>query len=251
MDLMKYINQARDAYVSGYNQIQDAKFTRAEELEKWKNGSPDLKESVANAQHNDIIRKFDDAVREARFDTAAKIGEIKFNYEQEVKDAFRPSGSAIDADDSAILNSGINLTDSEIVDMVMRYSENYTMIRLIASYLDRAHRKIDALNSTDVQRLIVRVTSGGAAYFAAWRHFDGLCRNIAMSTEDIKGVIPLMDSYVDMAHADILEATPYLTDEIRAEIDKYNQDAEQKRRDVFGLGEGKSTGHGVISSIQW
>ena len=83
---------------------------------------------------------------------------------------YRPDGKKIDADCVTLLNSGIKLSNTEIFDMVMKYSDNVTMLRIIEKYV--ADTKIDI--PQEMHNILWRVSSNGSKEERAFDHFVNL-----------------------------------------------------------------------------
>ena len=60
---------------------------------------------------------------------------IAAEFEKEVLTAYQPTGAAINEDDVLLLNSGIILSSNEVDNLVDKYLNNATMLRVVESYV--------------------------------------------------------------------------------------------------------------------
>jgi len=132
--LFEAIRKAKEAIYIGYQNIEASLMKRDEQDEEIKKHYNDYSKDKMNNLYFEITRVFNEETKEACDQVKAVVAEQKEAFQTVVKGFYYPDGKMIDPDDSAVLNSGIMLRNDEIHDMVMKYIDNVTMLRLIMKY---------------------------------------------------------------------------------------------------------------------
>ena len=131
--LFEAIRKTKEAINIGYQNIEASLMKRDEQNEELKKHT-EYTNVRMNELYSDIIRIFNEETQEAYDQVKAVVAEQKEAFQTVVKGFYYPDGKMIDPDDSAVLNSGIMLLNDEIHDMVMKYIDNVTMLRLIMKH---------------------------------------------------------------------------------------------------------------------
>lgn len=134
MNFVKLIEQLKDSFVKAYKALyeemrrhESAEATHRSHAAKWTAKAMQDEAEEIRSEHtknNKAILATLRVEREA----------IEAEFEKEVLKAYQPTGAAINEDDVLLLNSGIILSSNEIDNLVDKYLNNSTMLRVVESY---------------------------------------------------------------------------------------------------------------------
>lgn len=135
MKLLKLIEQLRDAYKNAY-----AKMKAEQERHKAEESKFNAEKSKYNPQ---TIREESDRIKKEHRDNMNAIARevketvarVRVEYEREAQEEYQPKGAALNAEDVALLNSGILLSADEVARMAQKYADNSTMLRVLENYV--------------------------------------------------------------------------------------------------------------------
>lgn len=137
MNFTKLIEQLKDAFAKAYKALYEemrrhekAEATHRSHAAKWtaKAMQDEAKEIKAeHAKNHKAILAVLNQEKEA----------ITKEFEKEVLTAYQPTGAAINEDDVLLLQSGIILSSNEIDNLVNKYINNTTMLRIVENYVEQ------------------------------------------------------------------------------------------------------------------
>ena len=188
MKLLKLIEQLKDAFVNAYAKIKA-------ELER--NKAEESKFNAEKSKYNlQTIREESDRIKkEHRDNMNAIVKEVKetvarmrVEYEKEAQEEYQPKGAALNAEDVALLNSGILLSSDEVARMAQKYADNSTMLRVLENYVRNNKIAVD----TEVNN----------AFFKAGRMIETAMRAFDIFATNAQRVLELM-SYNDPSNNEI------------------------------------------------
>lgn len=144
MKLLKLIEQLKDAFVNAYAKIKA-------ELER--NKAEESKFNAEKSKYNpQTIREESDRIKKEHRDNMNAIAKevkettarLRVEYEKESQEEYQPKGAALNAEDVALLNSGILLSADEVARMAQKYADNSTMLRVLENYVRNNKIAVDA-----------------------------------------------------------------------------------------------------------
>lgn len=144
MKLLKLIEQLKDAFVNAYAKIKA-------ELER--NKAEESKFNAEKSKYNpQTIREESDRIKKEHRDNMNAIAKevkettarLRVEYEKEAQEEYQPKGAALNAEDVALLNSGILLSADEVARMAQKYADNSTMLRVLENYVRNNKIAVDA-----------------------------------------------------------------------------------------------------------
>ena len=134
---------------------------------------------------------------------------------------YRPDGKKIDADCVTLLNSGIKLSNTEIFDMVMKYSDNVTMLRIIEKYV--VDTKINI--PQEMRNIFWRVSSNGSKEERAFDHFVNLAGGGFNHPDRYFYLYQgRLDAYEDVARLELMKAEIVRDEELLTKIRETEQE---------------------------
>lgn len=135
MNFVKLIEQLKESFVKAYKALyeemrrhESAEATHRSHAAKWTTKAMRDEAEEIKAEHtknNKAILATLEAEKKA----------IAAEFEKEVLTAYQPTGAAINEDDVLLLNSGIILSSNEVDNLVDKYLNNATMLRVVESYV--------------------------------------------------------------------------------------------------------------------
>lgn len=144
MKLLKLIEQLKDAFVNAYAKIKaELERNKAEEskfnAEKTKYNPQTIREESdrIKKEHRDNMNAIVKEVKET-------VARMRVEYEKEAQEEYQPKGAALNAEDVALLNSGILLSSDEVARMAQKYADNSTMLRVLENYVRNNKIAVDA-----------------------------------------------------------------------------------------------------------
>lgn len=192
MNLEKYIDRAVELYQKAYGKLDAWERERQEARKKYKTEALRLTHEAAVEENARLVKEFnekrDAIVNELKDGVAAVEGE----FLQEIKAFYAPNGAAINAEDQALLSSGI-MTMDEIDEMVLKHAENPTMLRIIGRYA--AENKLQLHTAT--LKAIYRATSAGEKEQRIFNQFKQLVNTpVSMAQQGLAGTEAFMTAAI-------------------------------------------------------
>lgn len=234
--LIEAIGKAKVAINTGYQVIEDAlmKYDAAEERLK---SHYEYSEDFMNEQHFANVAAFDQETKEAIETAKAAIQEQKSVFMGVVTGFYRPDGKNIDPDDNALLGSGIELQNDELFDMIMKYTDNCTMLRLILKYctvnklldLKSGHSELPY----EVVNILRKLSLAGSREEKAFDRFVHLAAmGFAHPNEDYTIFQARLDDYEEDAIIAIKKANIFLDENARSELEQLIRNQMDKHNDT-------------------
>lgn len=235
--LIEAIGKAKVAINTGYQGIEDAlmKYDAAEE--RLKSHYNDYSEDFMNEQHFANVAAFDQETKEAIETAKAAIQEQKSAFMGIVTGFYRPDGKNIDPDDNALLSSGIELQNDELFDMIMKYTDNCTMLRLILKYCT-VNKLIDLKKGyselpSEVVNILRKLSFAGSREEKAFDQFVHLAAmGFGHPNKDYTMFQARLDDYEEEAIIAIKKANIFLDEDRRAELEQLIRNQMEKRNDT-------------------
>lgn len=135
MKLLKFIEQLRDAYKNAY-----AKMKAEQERHKAEESKFNAEKSKYNPQ---TIREESDRIKEEHKqninaivrEVKETVAKMRVDYEKAAQAEYQPKGEELNANDVALLNSGISFSAEEVERFAQKYADNSTMLRVLDTYV--------------------------------------------------------------------------------------------------------------------
>ena len=224
-ELMKFITAAKTAINEAYTEIETALTKETEKKEQLKqmfdadakNILPKYSREYVRQAYADVFQAYEEETAAAVNACQAKIKEQKAAFMDVVNTYYRPDGKQIDSDCVALLNSGIKLSNTEMFDMVMKYSDNMTMLRIIEKYV--RDMKVDV--PQEMRNIFWRVSCNGSMEEKAFDRFVNLA-GAGLSHPDRYFYLyqARLDAYEDNARLELMKSTVVRNEELLTEIKK-------------------------------
>lgn len=227
-DLMKFITATKNSINTAYSAVEAALMKRDETREK-NNAEFDADAHSVHPKYTaEFIRQANEEVNStyqnevsAAVETCREnIKNQKAGYMEVVNDFYRPDGKQIDESDVALLNSGIPMTNTEIFEMVKKYGDNTTMLRIIAKYA--ADNNIDV--APEIANIFRRVGLSGSVEekaFDRFVHFAAM--GLAHPDEDYTLYQSRLGDYEEDARIALMKATIVKDSALQGEIEAAEQ----------------------------
>lgn len=132
--LIEIVGKTKKIIDVGYQELEAAFMKRDNASEAMKEKLDQYSRERTNELQDAIEATLEEEMKGTIDTVKAAIQEQKAAYMKVVNDFYRPNGKYIDLDDSALLNSGMDLQNDELYDMIMKHIDNCTMLRLILKY---------------------------------------------------------------------------------------------------------------------
>lgn len=104
----------------------------------------------------DAQEHYTGALEDLQAQTAESIAEIRTRFSDRVNEFYKPDGAKIDNDIVTLLNSGVRLRESEVLNLAKESRNNPTMLRLLGDYAEQ-HK----IRTPEVLELYDRALSEG------------------------------------------------------------------------------------------
>lgn len=206
MKLLKFIEQLKDAFVNAYAKIKaELERNKAEEskfnAEKTKYNPQTIREESdrIKKEHRDNMNAIVKEVKET-------VARMRVEYEKEAQEEYQPKGAALNAEDVALLNSGILLSSDEVARMAQKYADNSTMLRVLENYVRNNKIAVDA--------------EVNIAFLKAGRMLETAMRAFDIFTTKAQRVLELM-SYNDPSNNEIFTKS---NDRIAQYVEEYKNE---------------------------
>lgn len=235
--LIEAIGKAKTAINTGYQMIEDALMKHDAAEERLKSHYNDYSEEYMNEQHDAIVAAFDQETKEAIETAKAAIQEQKSVFMGVVTGFYRPDGKNIDPDDNALLNSGIELQNDELFDMIMKYTDNCTMLRLILKYCT-VNKLLDLKSGyselpSEVVNILRKLSLAGFREEKAFDRFVHLASaGFAHPDKNYTMFQARLDDYEEDAVIAIKKANIFLDENARAELKQLIRNQMDKHNDT-------------------
>ena len=214
MNLSTYISKLNSKYTNARQQYVDL-FDAYEEIEKEQEELHRKQKEYTKQGFDKRMLALDKKLEETRHKLEAIPEEFRRNAEsirEEVKNTFSKkygvNAASVDANAVTLLNSGV-LTDDEIIDLANQYSNNPTMMKIIAGTL----KKSDNIRTQSLGDVILG-KSRNAPHLEIYDSFAYICKNGLRVTERDRGIscLPgegrsMSDGIHDSIYPETLEST--------------------------------------------
>lgn len=207
MNLEKYIDEAGKHYQSAYAKLEVWDKEKQVARNKLKAEAVRLTPEAATEENEKYVREYAEKLQAILDELKAGLDEVESRYTQEVKSYYTPNGGMIDANDQALLASGI-LSDAEVIEMIYRHADNPTMLRVLKQHTERNH--IQNL-PTEAHRAIYQAAASGEKEMFVWGKFNQLMRtpvNMADSglahTDAFANTVLRSDDYIKDCKLDLI-----------------------------------------------
>lgn len=162
-----YIEDLRKLYASAAAERDELKQKHQKDDEFYKqierSGDTELKRVKAKADRLAAEESYKEQLADLQKRTKGNINQIRQLFAEHVSGFYDPTGSRLDADTIALLQSGLQLKASELAALVEKHKNNTTMLRLLGDYA-KEHK----VESPEVRVLYTRAVSGGSHELGAF-----------------------------------------------------------------------------------
>lgn len=231
MNLDKHIDKAVELHKAAFEKLDNWEKARQTALTALKKEISKMNEQAARDANAAFVNEWNGKRTAIIAELAEGMAAVDSAFMQDVADFYRPNGKDIAPEDQALLASGI-LTQEELAEMVIRHSENPTMLRIISRFAIASKCNFP----TDIKRAIVRATSGGENERRAYSTFKQLiyapvrmAEQNMVNTEVFINCALKADEYANDAKMRLTRAKLYLTNADREFLKKAED--EQRKRD--------------------
>lgn len=234
MELEKYIKATKDIIWNAYSEIEAALMERDEELERQKKAHWQYSKEKADMEYQKAIDKFNTDTQTAVINCRTAIQKQRDGYMKEVHDYYTPDGSKIDLNDMNLIKAGFAMTEDEFVNMVIKYADNTTMLRIIEKYAVES-KMIDTIRNRHMKcaAALVRAKKAGEKEEKIFDTFVNLSTmGMKHPNEHYTMYQSRLDDYEEDAILSLLKAKLYIDDETRQQISSIEAKQLQKRNDV-------------------
>lgn len=225
MNLSKYFDEIASAYHEAYKQFDAWRTERENAKEAFKKKADKLTPEAVREENAKMVEEFESKSAAIRAELSEKVAKSEDAFKQEVKSFYAVDGKKIDEADMAALKSGI-MTENEISEMVIKHSENPTMLRIIRKY------SIDnkMMFESKIERALRLASKNGENELRA---LEGLKNNLKCAVDLATGNYSrelflntaLKESeYVQDAKIDLLKAKLFIDEKTMEELEKYESD---------------------------
>lgn len=236
MNLDRYIDKALEHYKSAYGKLDDLVREEKAAKEAYKKESQRLTNEAAREMYEGIVKDFRTKREAITKELNDSVATIEAEYLREVKAFYTPNGADINAEDQALLASGI-LSVDEVAEMILRHAENPTMQRVIKKYVGDNH--IDNLPG-EAAVALNKANMGGEAEQRIFNKFKQLVNTpVALANEGYGGTEGFMtsalkaDDYAYTIKIELLESKIALSDSEKAEVGRAKAAAIEKANQRF------------------
>ena len=228
-ELMNFITTTKTAINETYTKIEAALNNETEKKEQLKqmfdadakNILPKYSREYVRQAYADVFQAYEEETAAAVDACHETIKAQKAAFMDKVNAFYRPDGKKIDADCVTLLNSGIKLSNTEIFDMVMKYSDNVTMLRIIEKYV--VDTKINI--PQEMRNIFWRVSSNGSKEERAFDHFVNLAGGGFNHPDRYFYLYQgRLDAYEDVARLELMKAEIVRDEELLTKIRETEQE---------------------------
>lgn len=225
MNLSKHIENATGIYKNTYNKLDKWQRAKEDEGQRLKEESEKLTNEAANEAYNAFVAKYAEQLQAITETHDAELEGVKQAYFQEVKEFYAPNGANIDNDDKALLESNI-LTAEEFSEMVVKHSENPTMLRIMSKYSKAFEKEVE----TKIRRaLSLAAKAGEKEKLVLYSYIQLMNAPIIMASQGTAGTEMFLqtalkaDEYTEKAKAEVVMTKLFLTEDDEAALKAYNE----------------------------
>lgn len=240
MELLKHIQKLKEGIEIMYAELGDLCIETRKADEELRNKSSEYSEEKYSNLYFEQVNAFKEKVAAIQEEFQTMVQETKTAYMTEVRNYYRPDANKIDLDDQAVIATGI-LNVDEVCDMIVKHSDNPTMLRIIQQYM--ITNNLNVLDDFDISRCLVCANKDGKVeenIFDTFVSLAGAAFGFVASggTENtIMLVHSQLDGYVRDAEKRLLLAKPYQDQETK---DRINEIIELERQEHNNVSMGKS-----------
>ena len=218
MELEKYVKATKEIIWNAYSEIEAALMERDTALENLKVSGWKFSEDGISKERESIISKFNTDTQTAVANCRAAIQKQKDGYMKEVHDYYTPDGSKIDLNLMNLIKAGFQMSIDELIELIEKYSDNPTMLRVIEKYA--AEQEMKARNAGKAEEKI----------FDTFVHLS--CEGMRHPDEHYTMFQSRLDGYEEDAVLSLLKAKIYKDDATQQRIDQIEAEQLQKHNDV-------------------
>lgn len=234
MELEKYIKATKEIIWNAYSEIEAALMERDEELERQKKAHWQYSKEKADQEYQKAVDKFNTDTQTAVANCRTAIQKQKDGYMKEVHDYYTPDGSKINLNDMNLIKVGFAMTEDEFVNMVIKYADNTTMLRIIEKYAVES-KMLDTIRNKHMKcaSALVRAKKAGEKEEKIFDTFVHLsCEGMRHPNEHYTMFQSRLDDYEEDAILKILKAKIYMDDATQQRIEQIEAKRLQKHNDV-------------------
>lgn len=225
MNLNKHIEKATAIYKGTYNKLDKWQREKETEGQKLKEESAKLTHEAANEAHNAFVAKYAERLKAITEAHNAELEAVEQAYLQEVAEFYRPNGADIDSDDEKLLESNI-LTVEEFSEMVLKHSENPTMLRIMAKYSNAFEKETE----TKIRRALLSASKAGEKErLVLYSYIQLMNAPIIMASQGMARTETFLqtalkaDEYEEKAKTELVMAKLFLSEDDEAYLKAYNE----------------------------
>lgn len=152
MKLFKLIEQLRDVYKKVFEKIKVENERYREAGEKHEKNKAVYSAKAIRDEYDNMREEHVNNMNAILKEVKEAVANVRAEYEKEAQAEYQPKGEALNADDVALLNSGIVLSSDEVERMAMKYADNITMLRVIENHV----KKSDIQVGTETKCMFLR-----------------------------------------------------------------------------------------------
>ena len=230
MNLERHIDKALEHFQKAYSKLDEWNKARETTMERFKVEAARLTEQAAKDENARLVKEYNEKRDAIVAELTESVVAVETEFSREAKAFYAPDGAAINAADQVLLASGI-MNAGEVSEMVVRYAENPTMIRIINKYVLESKLELP----TDIRKAIYRATSGGENEKNVFNAFKQLAyAPVRMAEQGLAGseyflaTALKVDEYAKDAKIRLLSAKLYLNEDDREQLRKAEQEARDK-----------------------
>lgn len=239
MNLSKYFDEIASAYHEAYKKLDAWRTERENAKEAFKEKADKLTPEAVREENAKMVEEFESKSTAIWTELSEKVAKSEDAFKQEVKSFYAVDGKAIDEADKAALESGV-MTSDEVAEMVVKHSENPTMLRIIRKFAIEHNMNFEVA----IERALRLASKGGEKELKALERLkNNLKCAVDLATGNYSRELFLNTAlkeseYVQDAKIELLEAKLFIDEKTREELEKYASDQiaeSQKNYDTKGV----------------
>ena len=151
MNLDKHIDNALSLHQKAYSKLNTWEKEQKEAFERHKNTAPRLTTDAAKEEYQKLVKSTREALTAIVEELNEAISIVEAEFLHDLKEYYTPKGEAIVSNDQALLASGI-LNIDEVNDMVERYANNPTMLRIIGKHAAESNLQLSSIAIATIRK---------------------------------------------------------------------------------------------------
>lgn len=234
MELEKYIKATKDIIWNAYSEIEAALMERDATLENLKKSGWMYSKEKADMEYQKAIDKFNADTQAAVTNCRAAIQKQRDGYMKEVHDYYIPDGSKIDLNLMNLIKAGFRMSVDEVIEVIEKYSDNPTMLRVIEKYVAEQQMIGDLhKKSANYGAAFMKARRAGKTEKKAFDTFVHLsCMGMNHPNENYTLFQSRLDDYEEDAILSLLEAKLFIDDATQQRIDQIEENQRKKHNNV-------------------